>query len=136
MSLRYVRDDAHQRITATIWDPLVPDELYAVSDHQATAGTWRYGVLLDLRDLTQPPTADDVRRLIDHVRALIHVHGRRGPVATVSLQPAVYGMARMYEMLAEGAGLEVAAFKTINEAESWLSEHQRLPLMTPRPPAS
>jgi hypothetical protein len=133
MSLRYTRDDARRRILATFSDPLVePAEMYVVCDHQVAEGTWSYGVLVDLRNLTQPPTPDGVRGLVEHVRRLGRTYGRRGPVATVSVKLSTYGMARMHEILAEDAEQDVAAFRSVPQAEEWLSTRQRLRLV-PRP---
>src|SRR5437867_6308217 len=123
MPVRYIQDDVRRLIHARIWDPVAaPSELFTIADHQAVEGTWRYSVVLDLRDLTQPASPDDIGQLVAHEGRLQHVHGRRGPVATVAdVGSGGYEMARLYEALAGRVCLEVAAFTTIAQAEAWLS---------------
>ncbi|PWT85395.1 MAG: hypothetical protein C5B57_02965 [Blastocatellia bacterium] len=121
MSLRYVRDDAHRRIRATLWDPVLPSEVRAISDHQIAEGTWHYSVLLDLREAIRAPKRDAISNLVAHMQRLAGIHGQRGPVATVSTRPALFRMAHLYAILAQEAQLNVAAFRDITSAEQWLS---------------
>ena|SRR5262249_51412653 len=127
MSMRYVRDDVNRRVRATVWDPLVWSEMLAISEHQVAEGTWRYGLLLDLRDVTQPGGADCIRNLTAHVQTLVTKNGPRGPVAAVANRSATFGMARMFAILAEDAALDVGVFRDIPAAEKWLTAFEERP---------
>ena len=51
----------------------------------------------------------------------------RGPVAIVVEGTARYGVSRMVASLAQLAGVQVEAFRSIEDAEAWLATHSALP---------
>jgi len=64
-------------------------------------------------------TPDEVRLLVlraaDMLRAL-----DLGPTAIVTTDDVVFGMARMYALLAERAGVSAEAFRDVPSAANWL----------------
>jgi len=92
-------------------------------DRQASEGTWHYGMLYDARRVASVASQTDVRAGLKHVETLSRVHGRRGPVAFVTIMPAAYGMVRMYSTLAGQLHQAVEVFRDVGDAERWLTTH-------------
>jgi hypothetical protein len=80
-----------------------------------------FGVLVDCRTATLAPETQDVVGVVDF---LANRRARLGLSrwAVVVEEPAGYGMARMTAAIAESAGLELRAFRTMDEALEWLGE--------------
>jgi hypothetical protein len=116
MPLVFERDDERRRITVTLTGPVLLAELNANLERLAADGVWDYAVLYDGRMATTALSVDETRRLVQVVRELTARHGARGPVALVMATEA----ARMYSMLAEGAGLTSEVFHDFVAAEAWL----------------
>jgi hypothetical protein len=123
MPITYERDDARRRIVVTTVGLVTVEEMLAVIDRQAHEGTWRYGMLYDSRRVSTIASPADVRVGLRHVEAVTVAHGRRGPVAFVTMIPAAYGMVRMYSTLAGQQHQAVEAFRDIGDAERWLAKH-------------
>jgi hypothetical protein len=122
MSIAYNRDRALKRIVVGVSGEVSMDDLIAVVNRQAADDAWEYALLYDLRDApVLHVDADDIRRLVEYVRSAGVGRAPRGPVAVVATEPAHFGLARMYSMLAEDARLEVEVFRTLEEAEQWLA---------------
>jgi hypothetical protein len=122
MPITYERDDVLRRIVVTTIGNISREEMLAVMDRQAAEDTWGYGMLYDSRRATSVGTAADVKEAIWHVELLARTHGRRGPVAFVTDNPAAYGMVRMYSTLGDQAHLSVEVFRDTADAERWLTE--------------
>ena len=76
--------------------------------------------LADLSDVTELKlTGDDVRALAYMDRRLALVNPNIC-VAVVAPKGVVFGMARMWEVLAEPTGWPTAVFRDLKEAESWI----------------
>lgn len=82
-------------------------------------------VLLDLTACTSLP---DRQQLEGIAQQLKNLGGRERfrRCAIVALRAAMYGMTRMFEVLAEEQFVATHAFQTVRDAEVWLSEG-RLP---------
>jgi len=115
-------DSSRCRVRVTVRGALTLTDMCARMDRQAAAGQWRYGVLNDLREVTTLPETSDFRRLLAHARALSAVHGPGGPIAVVTTNDALYGMARVFSTLAQATALTVGVFRTIEEAEGWVDD--------------
>jgi len=120
--LQTVADRARMRLVATGEGNITVSDLRAVVDQQLADGTWRYGLLYDFIGATAAVTATEMRALAAHIEAL--PSPKRGPVAVVTEHPALFGMARMYSMLTEAAGLRFQVFRDRPSAEHWLDEQQ------------
>lgn len=66
-------------------------------------------------------TSAGVRAMVDH--DTINAARRRGHrMALIVPQTAVFGMARMYELMGQGADDSVGVFRTAEEAYLWLAQ--------------
>ena len=81
--------------------------------------------LIDARGVTTDLTTADVRRLVQRAGAMLRTVDL-GPTAIVTTNDVVYGMARMYSILAEGVGVNVEVFRDIDAATTWLQRFQDL----------
>ena len=128
MPIAVDRDEKRRLITATATGRLTVDEGFQfLQTHWVTAGA-DYAILLDARDMIVDQTASDVRALVSRVER--HSDTVRAPFAIVVgadiTADHAFGMARMYEMLLETAGISrVRVFRSIAEAESWLGIEPR-----------
>jgi hypothetical protein len=116
-------DHQHRRVNVIARDPVSLDQVCELLARQATDGVWSYATLHDARLVTWVPTADDVRQMLARAEAISLEHGPRGPVAFVAKHDAVYGMARMYSILAENIPSEWTVFRDDAEARRWLDAH-------------
>jgi hypothetical protein len=126
MLIEYVLDHARQRLSIIARDPAGVAEVLDWLARQAADGAWAYASLDDLRPITLNPTTADVQRILDQVTTLSATHGRRGPVAVVATDPALFGMARVYAALSDMAAGEIGVFYEIARAEQWLAERTRV----------
>jgi hypothetical protein len=79
--------------------------------------------LIDARGATTDLTTADVRRLVQRAATMLRTV-ELGPTAIVTANDVVYGMARMYSILAEGVGVNVEVFREIHAATAWLQGFQ------------
>jgi hypothetical protein len=124
MAVHYARDDSQRRIFLTLTGAVGVELMIAVIDRQAGEGTWTYSVLSDTRALTIIPTEGFNRALVSRVCLHTARLGPRGPVAIVSSRTVNFGMARMYALLSENAGIlsGVCAFRNMAAARLWLDQ--------------
>jgi len=76
--------------------------------------------LIDARGATTDLTAEQVRRLVRRAADMLRITDL-GPTAIVTTNDVVYGMARMYSILAEGVGANAEVFRDMDSATRWLS---------------
>jgi hypothetical protein len=76
--------------------------------------------LIDARGATTTVTATQVRELVKRAADMLRMVDL-GPTAIVTDNDVVYGMARMYSVLAEGAGAAAEVFRDMQEATVWLN---------------
>lgn len=91
------------------------DELQRDPDRPA-----RLDVLLDLTGVTTPPEAPQLRAAADRVGLVEDLVF--GACAIVADREAMYGMARMFEVLARGHFSVIRTFRRRAEAEQFLDE--------------
>ena len=115
-------DDEQKRMLVMAVDPLSLAEVIEMIDDQAARGAWHYSILHDARAITWVPTADEIRRIVDRIRTLSKTHGARGPIAFVADNKAVFGMARMYELLGDRDRLRILVTQDFERAQQWLVE--------------
>jgi hypothetical protein len=75
--------------------------------------------LIDARGATTDLSVTEVRRLVQRAGEMLRGVDL-GPTATVTTNDVMFGMARMYGMLAEGVGVNTEAFRDMQSATSWL----------------
>lgn len=76
-------------------------------------------VLTDARDVTGTPSTAELRLIARQMRQLTDRGVQAFAIATDSTY--VYGIARMFSVFAEFAGVSVAAFQDMREAQTWLA---------------
>ena len=78
-----------------------------------------YGVLLDTRRAATVPTSEDILRVLDEIGGC---HTSFPPIrwAMLATEPAHYGMGRLFGSYAEGRGIELRVFTTLESANVWL----------------
>lgn len=91
---------------------------------QESALPKRLDVFLDMHEVTSRPTAEEIRIASKEPGALQGTV-TFGCCAIVVHRDALFGMARMWGILAEGSFVSVNVFRSTTEAEAWL-EAQRL----------
>lgn len=75
--------------------------------------------LVDARGATTDLTAEQIRRLVQRATNMLRVVDL-GPTAIVTDDDVAFGMARMYSLLAEGAGVVAEVFRDLESATRWL----------------
>jgi hypothetical protein len=77
-------------------------------------------VLLDLSEQTSIPKKENLQAVTGEIK---RIRGRVqfGSCAIVACTDALYGMLRMFEVFAEQLFRESYVFRTVREAEAWLS---------------
>jgi hypothetical protein len=86
----------------------------------------RLDVLLDLRSVESLPHRGELEAVtveLGHLRAKV----RFGLCAVVADRPALFGMLRVFEVLAQDYFTALRVFRDFAEAEAWLAS-QRLPV--------
>ena len=76
--------------------------------------------VIDGRGATTDLTPNQVRALVVRTDALVR-KGRFGALAIVTDSDFAFGMARMYQLLAEPLPVQIGVFRTLDEATAWLS---------------
>ncbi len=119
-------DREKRRVTLVGSAPFSLDDVDAGINARVDPDVWSFPTLIDFRGVADwLPTRELAYRYADRMASLEHSHGApRGPVAFVvtHAQPALYGMLRMYSIIAElhHAG-HVNVFYSVQEADSWLT---------------
>jgi hypothetical protein len=121
MPIEYAVDDERRQILVRETEPVELADVIQLLDRQAADGRWNYSSLTDLRGISWIPTAQDMRRAVDSLAMLSRQHGRRGPVAFVATEPAMFGMFRMYATLAEAVPARIEVFRNVDTAKAWLN---------------
>ena len=77
--------------------------------------------LFDARGATTELTAGQVRKLVDRATEMLRVTSL-GATAVVTTDPALYGLARLYAVLAERSGIWAGVFHDVTAASRWLDQ--------------
>jgi hypothetical protein len=125
MAITVERDDAQRRFYAVASGEVTLTALLAfVAEHRV--GDYRqYALIFDASHATRLPRGHDIDTLVSNLLAIRAREGLRGDVAVVATG-AGYGVARMYEIKCEIAGIDVIrAFQSVSDAEDWLGTRAR-----------
>jgi len=117
MPIRYERDDARRRVVVTIKGAFAIEDFLAVIERQRGDNASAYGLLYDLRGMTGAPTIAELRQAMSQS---VQTHRRRGPLALLATDPALYDRAYTYAALGYST-LTVGVFRDWGEAEQWLT---------------
>jgi hypothetical protein len=119
MPIRYSIDPARHRLM-TVADGVVTfHDINAHLDLEQRNRDLHRAELIDARGATTDVTSEQVRRLVRRAADMLRVV-ELGPTAIVTTDDVVYGMARMYSILAEGVGVNVEVFRDMEFATRWL----------------
>jgi len=119
MPITFVVDRAKDRITATASGPVTFDDIRHHLETERAARGLTLPELIDGRGAVPVFTSDDVRRVVDWLRAAAKTSAL-GPTAVVVGSDVGYGMMRMLEILLDDTA-EVRPFRTVDEANTWLT---------------
>jgi hypothetical protein len=120
MIVRFTRDDLERRLTISVSGDFSADDWHsAVVVRLRDEDVWSYGILYDLRGLTEAMAQSDIE---DFVREGLRVQRLtpRGPVAIVAADQATYVKACEFVALT-GSRLTVKVFRFVAEADAWLT---------------
>ncbi|MGE5415038.1 MAG: hypothetical protein ACM3NW_12735 [Syntrophomonadaceae bacterium] len=120
MPITYEIDRSRHRIRTTCFGRVrLPDVMAHFDSLQRDPDRPdRLDVLLDLRDIETPPEAPQLQAVADRVglvEGLVF-----GACAILATREAVYGMARMFEVLARPYFASIKTFRDVEAAEEWL----------------
>jgi hypothetical protein len=124
MPVNYERDDARRRVMVTVHGALRKSDMLTVIARQRAEETWAYGMLFDLRRVTEHPTIADLRELMDEASSRRQAESPRGPVAILATDAVMYGIACTYAALGH-AKLTIRVFRHVDEADRWLTEETK-----------
>jgi hypothetical protein len=116
----YERDDIKHRVVITFpGEYQTADGMAAIEQHHA-AGVWTYGVLYDLRSLKGHPNVADLKAYMERdVQPPAGETRPRGPIAILTADPIVYGLACTYAALARST-MTIQVFRDWPDADHWL----------------
>jgi hypothetical protein len=107
------------RATGDVTYPECQRALDDILAHPAAAAADARKILVDARGVASAPSTEELRVIARDMKGLI-TRGY-GPMAIVTDRTFVYGVARMFAVFAEAFGLHVRAFRSVDDASSWLN---------------
>ena len=108
-----------RRIVRTEASGLVTyDDLARHLTEEARDDALGFAEVIDGRGAATDITPQQVRALVARTDALLR-QGRLGAVAIVTDSDFAFGMARMYQILAEPLPVQIGVFRTLDEATAW-----------------
>jgi CRISPR/Cas system CSM-associated protein Csm2 small subunit len=119
--IRYSLDRVHRRLVTHADGVVTFHEINAHLDMEQRNRDLEVPELFDARGATTDLTADQVRHLVDRATHMLRV-AELGATAIVTTNAALYGMARMYALLASRAGVPAEAFGEVAAASRWLDQ--------------
>jgi 2-hydroxychromene-2-carboxylate isomerase len=112
-------DREHPFVTTTVWGHVTYEEIQSHLSEEEELRATGYPELVDAMAASTTLTTDEVRALVNRTHDMLR-RGAFGPTAIASDNDVVYGMARMYQILAERDGISVGVFRSVVDAERWL----------------
>ncbi|HTD82785.1 MAG TPA: hypothetical protein VK648_03240 [Gemmatimonadaceae bacterium] len=118
MPISYDIDEGERRVTSRLWGAVTEDEVYGHnrelrSDPRFNPG---YRQFVDLTGITEVRVSTNMISNTAHDQ--FFTPGTRR--AFVASDDAVFGMARMFALQAEGDGQTIEVFRDPQKAEEWL----------------
>jgi hypothetical protein len=121
MPIRYAIDHVRRRLLTHADGTLTFHDINAHLDVEQRNRDLDVPELFDARGATTDLTTDQVRRLVRRAADMLRFVDL-GATAIVTTNDVLYGMARMYSVLAESEGAEADVFYDIQSAERWLDQ--------------
>jgi 2-hydroxychromene-2-carboxylate isomerase len=113
-------DPAHRTLRTVASGLVTYDDLSRHLDEEESSDAVGFAEVIDGRGATTDITPDQVRALVARTDALLR-RGRFGALAIVTDSDFAFGMARMYQILAEPLPVQIGVFRTLEQAAVWLS---------------
>src|SRR5215472_5091609 len=110
MPIHYVIDHVHGRLVTRADGVVTFHDINAHLDVEQRNGDLQRPELVDASGATTDLTAEQVRRLVQRAADMLR-DVQLGAMAIVANDDVVYGMARMYSILAESVGANAEAFR-------------------------
>lgn len=117
--IHYVIDHVHRRMVTRADGVVTFHEINAHLDVEQRNRDLHRPELIDASGATTDLTTEQVRRLVRRAADMLR-EVQLGPTAIVTTDDVVYGMARMYSILAEGVGANAEVFRDVQSATRWL----------------
>jgi hypothetical protein len=121
----YLSDAARRLVLVTAFEMLTGDDLVAVIDRQREDGSWSFGIVYDMRRVTEAISREEAARVAEHARFAVVHDGPRGRVALVTTSADVIASGLQYSYRTS-QNLNVAMCAGLPEAIAWVTD--------PRPP--
>jgi len=119
MPIRYDIDRLHGRLMTHADGVLTFHEISAHLDLEERNRNLHLPELFDARGATTTLTAEQVQRLVHRAAWMLKTIDL-GATAIVTTSDLLYGMGRMYSVLAEGVGAAAEVFHDVESAMTWL----------------
>ena len=120
MPFTYVFDAAANIVRTTAHGLVRFEDLAGHLQALMASDVARVPQLIDARHAQHDLPAADIRRLVELVTQLRAAYGFSRRTALVVSTPMDFGMARMYEALAQKVDPDFSVFRDLGEAEAWL----------------
>jgi hypothetical protein len=117
--IHYSIDPIHRRLVTHADGVLTFHDINAHLDVEQRNRDLDRPELFDARGATTDLTTQEVRRLVQRAAGMLRLV-ELGPTAIVTTNDVLYGMARMYSVLAEGVGAAADVFHDVESATGWL----------------
>jgi hypothetical protein len=124
LATRYEYDAATRVVRIEISGEVREAELVDLAQKLAADETFGPGhaELVDLRAVRHTDVSAPVLRRVAGIFASTDRHASRTRVAVCAPADLVFGLSRMYEAFRAPSGLQLRVFRTLAEAEHWLSD--------------
>src|SRR5262245_34872070 len=94
MPIGYSRDDVRKRVVVTVDGLVQPLQVSTIVDRLVAEGAWCYSRLCTMEGQAHSSAVAALQVLLSYLPREISPDARRGPVAIVAADPAVYDRAR------------------------------------------
>jgi hypothetical protein len=119
MPIRYSVDRLHGRLLTHADGVVTFHDINAHLDLEQRDRNLDRPELVDARGAKADLTTEQIRRLVQRAANMLRVVDL-GPTAIVTNNDVVFGMARMYSLLAESVGVAAEVFRDLESATRWL----------------
>jgi hypothetical protein len=120
MPIRYSTDPVNRRLVTRADGVVTFAEIDAHLDIEQRNRDLDRPELIDARGATTDLTTQQVRQLVQPAANMLRLV-ELGATAIVTTDDVLYGMARMYSILAEGVGATSQVFRDVESATRWLN---------------
>jgi hypothetical protein len=120
MPIRYSVDRLHGRLLTHADGVVTFQDINAHLDIEQRDHNLDRPELIDARGATTRLTTEQIRRLVQRAANMLRV-ADLGPTAIVTNDDVIFGMARMYALLADSVGVAAEVFRDVDSASRWLN---------------